>query len=818
MQIESYESRDLAPKGDRIHVPGTHPAGALAPVTPPPPTPRLFAVFAVEIRKRKGLLGVWLVLTAFVAGAVVFKFARPLYRAEGKFSYIPNYRGGPNALYTPPNIQTATQMLRSADVLEPVRQAHVPDMSKDDFGKAVRVEIAKQSEFLDVTFDHPDPAVAAAVANDLQARALAHFKDVRKKALTDASAQLETDYQMAGEDLEGAKDRLRAASLAKGVPDLASEKKAVERAIEEIEAKLRDARDREAAFKTQIKHQEALRDAPPDPNERSIDEGRLSLNQQEMSQLQAELQNESTLDEAKRNLAINKAKEETYRPLLLRGNLAQAEYDEVVQNIERNRLIIQRWEQKGKQLAVLRKQHEDLKKQAGTGRTVRRDVQIELDRLRRELAATPTTIATFRTELEAKRARMTEVLALEKDLGPKIEEEAVYRRRFQEFAEKKTESGRRGRDVNADDLRVHAAAEVPTAPYSSNAPKLALAIAGASALVFLGYIGLFALPQLSPAGPAAGPAAAPVAALPRAVVALVPYIRESNGHPAANGVLPEGPPKPAAPPPAPEPEPRVEVVAPVVKVEPVPQPMAAPVEDFGSPAPVVEPPKPEPRVPVVASHKPAPRIVSLSSLREPAPVVVPAVRTNGPVRALAERIVEENVGRGGIVLFAPTVDQLRVTPVIGDLGRILTDRGDRVLVFDARPSAETPAWAGARAPTVAGFLGGQSAAGLGACFAPTAMKGVEYSRGDLSGQIDGVMAAHRFRQLVEEMQERYSLVFVVTPPVTLDGADPVFGHLAEGMVLVAESTAPSADVHAYIESLTKRVSAPLYGTLTVPRA
>ena len=144
MQIESYEPQELASKGDRIQVPGHHPGGALAPVEPPPPAPRLFAVFASEIRKRKRLLGFWLVLTAVVAGVLVFQFAKPVYRAEGKFKYTPNWRGGPNSPYTPPNIQTATQMLRSVDVLEPVRQAHVPGMTKDEFGKAVRVEIVKQ--------------------------------------------------------------------------------------------------------------------------------------------------------------------------------------------------------------------------------------------------------------------------------------------------------------------------------------------------------------------------------------------------------------------------------------------------------------------------------------------------------------------------------------------------------------------------------------------------------------------------------------------------------------------------------------------------
>ena len=34
------------------------------------------------------------------------------------------------------------------------------------------------------------------------------------------------------------------------------------------------------------------------------------------------------------------------------------------------------------------------------------------------------------------------------------------------------------------------------------------------------------------------------------------------------------------------------------------------------------------------------------------------------------------------------------------------------------------------------------------------------------------MAAHRFRQLVEEMRERYSVVFLVGPPVTRPDQSP----------------------------------------------
>ena len=201
----------------------------------------------------------------------------------------------------------------------------------------------------------------------------------------------------------------------------------------------------------------------------------------------------------------------------------------------------------------------------------------------------------------------------------------------------------------------------------------------------------------------------------------------------------------------------------------------------------------------------------------PAPAPAP---TNPAVMALASRISQEGVDRGSIVLFTPTQDELLLTPIIGDLGRQLSLDGSRVLVFDARGGNEHPAWAGPAAPGVAGrvdgYLNGRSDATN--CFVPTMMKNVEYSRADLSNGVSGVMSAHRFRQLVEEMRERYSLVLMVAPTMVLDGNDPLLGALAEGLVVVTENNAQPNQIRAYIESLADSVPAPVYGALSVPRA
>ena len=191
------------------------------------------------------------------------------------------------------------------------------------------------------------------------------------------------------------------------------------------------------------------------------------------------------------------------------------------------------------------------------------------------------------------------------------------------------------------------------------------------------------------------------------------------------------------------------------------------------------------------------------------------------MQAIAERILEEGVDRGGIVLFAPTEEQLQVAPVVGGLGQVFGKRGDRVLVFNARQAAETPDWAGSQASevaqTVEGYLDGRADAPAG-CFVTTAISGVEYSRADLSTRVSGVVSAHRFRQLVEQMRERYSVVFLVAPPVSLQEGDPILAMLAEGMVLVTEASANPVEVHAYLDTLCQQVPARLFGTLGVPKA
>jgi uncharacterized protein involved in exopolysaccharide biosynthesis len=737
MQMQPYQVQGpvAGANGDRIHIP-TMPGLPAAPATPPP---TLLTIFGRAVRKHKRLAIIWGVVTALVTAVVVLQFARPLYRAEGKYAYQPNYNRGSKPIYTPPNIQSAVQILKAPAVLEPVHARHLPDMSKDEFGKNLRIEVSRQSEFIDVSYDHPDPVLAAAVANDIMAEGLRHFAAEHDRITKDAVVQVRKDRETAMRKLESAKDGYRKAHVDLGIADPEVEQITLQTGLADVNRQLRAARERQATLDKQIEALKVRRDAPSDPSDGTMNDLLLSQIQASLNKLQNDTLNEQTVNEAKFKLEEAERKEAEYRPLVRNNILPRAEYNEIVTQIKIHRATLAHAEKVKKERDDLQKQYEDLKKQLTGGKPVRKAIVDQLVVLETEKAGIPAMVAALELELRQKQTALGRMASLQRELGTMDEEIRLLRTRVQDFDSQLTDAAERGQGLNDNDLRVHSPAAAGTAPYSTNAPKLALALVGASGLLFVGYIFLFGLPKADP-GTVAGPVSPPESRLPRALVALVPVTQA-----------------------------------------------AAPAR---TPAPSAAP----------------------DGQSQPDPV---------PPQTLAERLAEDGVDHGGIVLFTPTAEELKLAPAIGEMGQYFTQRGERVLVFDARHDAETPAWAGPDAPAVArtveGYLDGQAAAATG-CFVPTSLNGVEYSRADLSTRVGGVMAAHRFRQLVEEMRERYSLVFLVGPPVTLDGGDPMLATLAEGMVLVTEASASPSEVHAFVESLNQQAPARVYGTLSVPRA
>jgi uncharacterized protein involved in exopolysaccharide biosynthesis len=777
MQIQPYTPQNLAAgAADRIQVPGAGGPGLAAPAHQPP---SLLQVFGREVWKRKRLLAVWAIVTGIVAALVVTTIARPLYKAEGRLSYRPNYgAGGPRPIYTPPNIQSAIQILKANDVFEPVRAMHTPDLSADDFAKNVHIDLSKQSEFIDIAFEDPNSALAAAVTNDLMAEGLKYFTQVREQSTKDAVARVKDDLERAKADRDRAKQEYDEAFRARGFFSADDERENLRTALAGIDVRVIEAQARLAQIPSERKALETARDAPAGANEQGADERTLTIMQAIQQEFQQQSLDEQTLEEARINLKAAHKKEIEWRPSVARGVIPRSEYDDLMTKIRTYESAVQRGEAAKKRREQLKQKYDELIAQMKSGKPIRSKVVDELERIKTEEATLPGKITVLTKEQADKRAALARLVDAERDLGPKKEEINLLRTRVQDLDAQLSSSAGRSLDPHANDLRIHSQATTPTAPSSTNAPKLALAIVGASALLFIGYISLFGLPRgsFATAGGIAGGPAPSGGLLPRALVALVPYTKKPAGEQAAlNGNATEGM--------TPAPPASTEAAAPMS-----PTPTAAPknMPPLADPAGDAEP---------VATAEPE------------------------PVQALAQKIVEEGVDRGGVVLFSPTDEELKVTPAIGDLGQYFSSRGDRVLVFDTREAAESPDWVQANgvAETVAGYLNG-TADGSTGCFVPTALRGVEYSRVDLNQQISGVLEVHRFRQLLEQMREQYSVVFLVGPAVTLEADHPLLATMAEGMVLVTETAANPVEVHAYLDTLCQQVPARLYGTLAVPKS
>jgi uncharacterized protein involved in exopolysaccharide biosynthesis len=775
MQIQPYTPQNLAAgAADRIQVPGAVGHGPAVPAHQPP---SLLQVFGREVWKRKRLLAVWVIVTGIVAAVVVTTIARPLYKAEGRLSYRPNYgAGGPRPIYTPPNIQSAIQILKANDVFEPVRAKHTPNLSADDFAKNVHIDLSKQSEFIDITYEDPNPALAAAVTNDLMAEGLKYFTDVRVQSTRDAVARVSQDLQQAKADLERAKKDYGEAYKAKGIANPDVEMDNLKTALASIGTQLREARREQARLAAEIKWLEEKK-KNPDADDRTIDDQFINELNLRLSSLSNKMLDEQAIQTAKFEAERLRVEVRDLRPLMLKGTYPRKEFAELESKLRIQESILKTAEETKDERELLKKQLADFKAKTRNGKRPPRAVVEELAKLQKEQATFPATIEVLQSDERVKTAALNALVYLNAELGPKEEEIRLLRTRTQDLdAQLAAASGGR-LDPHANDLRIHSQATTPTAPASTNAPKLALAIVGASALLFIGYISLFGLPRgsFATAGGIAGGSAPAGGLLPRALVALVPYTKKPAGEQAAlNANAAEG--MTPAPPASTE-------AADPMSLTPTAAPNMPPLAD---PAGDAEP---------VATAEPE------------------------PVQALARKIVEEGVDRGGVVLFSPTNEELKVTPAIGDLGQYFSSRGDRVLVFDTRETAESPDWVQANgvAETVAGYLNG-TADGSTGCFVPTALRGVEYSRVDLNQKISGVLEVHRFRQLLEQIREKYSVVFLVGPAVTLEADHPLLATMAEGMVLVTETAANPVEVHAYLDTLCQQVPARLYGTLAVPKS
>src|SRR5262249_52573658 len=144
---------------------------------------------------------------------------------------------------------------------------------------------------------------------------------------------------------------------------------------------------------------------------------------------------------------------------------------------------------------LLKKQLADFQARTRGGKRPPRAVVDELAKLQKEQATFPATIEVLQNDERTKRAALNALVDLNAELGSKEEDIRTARPRAQDLDTQLAAASGVKLDPHANDLRVHSQAVTPTAPSSTNAPKLAMAIVGASALLFIGYLSLFCLPR-----------------------------------------------------------------------------------------------------------------------------------------------------------------------------------------------------------------------------------------------------------------------------------------------------------------------------------
>jgi hypothetical protein len=169
------------------------------------------------------------------------------------------------------------------------------------------------------------------------------------------------------------------------------------------------------------------------------------------------------------------------------------------------------------------------------------------------------------------------------------------------------------------------------------------------------------------------------------------------------------------------------------------------------------------------------------------------------------------------------VQGLSVENLVGDLACYYAQQGGRVLVFDARahddPTASPPAWSGPAGENIRieteNYLNGRTNVPA-ACFAPTLIAGINYTRGDVSAHMNGVIEMHRFRQLVQLMRDQYALTLLITRPSSDFGADDFLPTLADGIVAIVDEKAGPRESQIHLDRLNES-DAMVYGAVAVGR-
>jgi capsular polysaccharide biosynthesis protein len=700
---------------------------------PPAFPPTYLQILVEQIKKRWQILAVWLAATAAVAAAAVFTLGKPVWRAEGALYYAPDYGYSQHPLYRPPNIQSVLRDIKSAEVVESLRDEKKITENEEALLSRMQASVIKNSEYITVSFDWPNRGQAEEFANRLMELAVEKYGRQRRAMSKEDLEELEKTLEKTSKLELALRNKLNGILGNKGIFDLRNAKSNVESEIANYRAQLTIARNELASSRQHLK--ELARRIDDIKNQKNQDLGpptdqelALMAQMREVREKQKKQLQETEI--AKIQLKAKEADRPDNYKLLQKGALSRQEWNKLEAEIAELRVRAngtQKINEQQKKLDELDARYAELTKNRGPGTGLLQQIYADKIKYESTIKALPDQIKEWERCIDERRQWQQTLAEVEKDLMPLQMDIDKLQQKRTELTTKKQENDRLRAPTT--ELRIESKAKVGDSPVSSNHAKLVMAVFALSLLLFVGLVAVRYMPQAVAEARAQLPAPA-----------------HSN-------------------------------------------------------------------LPVPVGNNPR--------------SLVPAERGQNPVdssehlRALAARIAQSASERGSIVLFTPAVPGLRVETLAGDLGCYYAQHSGRVLIFDTRAvenGSSIPAWAGPRSGAIGddveSFLIGHTDRPA-ACFASTLIASIDYSRCEIFKHLNGVLAMYRFRRLVEEMKNSYSLVLMITPERYQGGEDDFLGNLSEGIVVVMNEGADPAEVDAYIQNLRANET-PIYGAVMVP--
>ncbi|MEZ6141218.1 MAG: hypothetical protein R3B84_11670 [Zavarzinella sp.] len=813
--------------------------------------PSLISVFLSEILKRKALVIFWLLVTAAAAFMAVKTFAKPVYRATGSFIYTPNYRNM-DPLYLPPNIESLTDIIGSPACLKEVRQQVLPTETDAEFTKNLLIKVRSSTELVDASYDHADPTIAKKVVDEVMKRGLMEFQQYQSGLIEPAIAKRKNEIDQIMLEMKLLKNQYQQELSKFNITDFDLAMNDEVNKLRTMEIDLAELQQEEKRLKDGIALLIKRADDPIPENEKQDLESKLRDIDRKQGEISLTL-NLSQVEEAKKQLEILKPQVQQYQDLFKRSIITRTELNELLTRVATAESRLQNGNMLEEQLKQLQKERESIKNDPKAYSPSEIARLRKLAEMRTDYDLLPGKITAKEAVVKQQQVKVNDLRKLESAIVAKypLEMRSLEQRKID--LERTLNQYQSNSNPNRNDLKIYAAADAGSAPFSSNTLRLVAGVVGLSLILLLCYIAIFALPQVMPSRVAPPPRSGALVTIVPVEVPPAPslqstqvpeaqpvtYQQPSTSHiPTAPGFLPPVASENRTPPPTQE----VDLTYPATTLN-IPAPdlqVARPVVAEQSDSNInLNIPGMDLNLPDI-SHSSAMPMLQLSDLTQqtaakpakpnhtPQPQIRPPmpggsgskVIPSQALNFLAERIHQRGISEGGIVLFTPINHGHSLDKMLRDLGNTFTQNGQQVLIFDASGESSYPTWATGSPilsqQAISNYVLGRSQ-DIEPCFQPTDQPAVFFAQASINHLMSGVETAHRFQRLLNEMHDKFDIVLMLSPPISAKNIDPsVYTTLAEGIVVITERDATMKENAPWFESLRKQ-STPVLGTLSLPK-